>query len=141
MGGIPDFCRLRWAGTAGTAGHSRGGPGYQRGWNGVSSGAGHARAPQYALPGQPELWPPFGSAPRRPARSGLAPACSATLAFGEGSRPLQEGCCATIQGLSGTGSLRVRAFLKACWASAGCGRRVHDFSAAGFVLLAGLADS
>ncbi|KAL4434280.1 hypothetical protein ABPG75_000721 [Micractinium tetrahymenae] len=32
---------------------------------------------------------------------------STTLAFGEGSRPLQEGRCATIQGLSGTGSLRV----------------------------------
>ena len=30
------------------------------------------------------------------------------MAFGEGSAVLREGRCATIQGLSGTGSLRVR---------------------------------
>lgn len=36
---------------------------------------------------------------------------SAQLAFGEDSAPLLEGRNATIQGLSGTGSLRVRASL------------------------------
>lgn len=41
----------------------------------------------------------------------LAPLCrcSAQLAFGEGSAVLKEGRNATIQGLSGTGSLRVGA--------------------------------
>ncbi len=38
----------------------------------------------------------------------LPAACSAQLAFGEGSAALKEGRNATVQGLSGTGSLRVR---------------------------------
>lgn len=38
---------------------------------------------------------------------------SAQLAFGEGSAALKEGRVATVQGLSGTGSLRVRCCC--CW--------------------------
>ena len=45
---------------------------------------------------------------RAPPASPPPPACSALLAFGADSKALQEGRAATIQCLSGTGSLRVR---------------------------------
>ena len=106
MGGIPEFCRLRWVGgwvLSNTASC----------WLSQSaSSLPRAAAPCCPVAAQLGLcschWGILPSpTPPRCLPPYFPPSCSAVLAFGEDSAPLRENRFATVQGLSGTGSLRV----------------------------------
>ena len=119
MGGLPDFCRLRCAGLS-TAAVPRLACCSQSNAGRRSRAEAHRCTASHASDPSPlalcVCWLLLASAcnhsPCMPIlQCMMSPClhCSAQLAFGEGSTVLKEGRNATVQGLSGTGSLRVGA--------------------------------